>query len=63
MSYAIDLDNIVTLTRVYMLVNLTEDQGVQIKHRIIESIKEYDEKYNIHFDLMAATNEILSKLK
>lgn len=63
MGYANDLDNIVTLTRVYMLVNLTEDQRAQIKHHIIESIKEYDESYNIHFDLMAATNEILSQLK
>jgi len=63
MSCVIDLDNIVTLTRVYMVVNLTEDQRAQIKHRINESITEYDEKYNIHFDLMAATNEILSQIK
>ena len=60
----LDLDNIVTLVRVYFLGDdVTAEQKVLIKNRICKSIQLYDAEYNVTFDLAACTAEVLEQIK
>lgn len=59
----IDLDNIVTLVRVYFCGNTSGHDREKISAKIRNAISSYDEKYEINFDQEACTNEVLKQLK
>jgi len=58
----IELDNIVTLARIYFVGKITASQQAQIKNRMLKMIQAYDSNYEINFDLKAATAEVLKTL-
>lgn len=62
MNPVIELDNIVTLARVYFWGDVTASQQAKIKNLMMQNIQQYDIKYDINFDLKACTAEVLSKL-